>query len=72
MGASPRASIAILKTSKTLAAMQGRDFVTPEDVVDMAYPVMRHRIILKPEAGIEGIGNDEILKKIVEKVEVPR
>ena len=72
LGASPRASIAVLKTSKTLAAMQGRDFVTPEDVVDMVYPVMRHRIILKPEAGIEGIGNDEVLKSIVEKVEVPR
>ena len=72
LGASPRASIAVLKTSKTLAAMQGRDFVTPEDVVDMVYPVMRHRIILKPEAGIEGIGNDEILKNIIEKVEVPR
>ncbi|MCX7746631.1 MAG: MoxR family ATPase [Clostridia bacterium] len=72
LGASPRASIALLLTSKTYAAMQGRNFVTPEDVKDMALPVLRHRLILKPEAGIDGIKNDDVIRNILSKIEVPR
>lgn len=72
LGASPRASIALLLTSKTMAAIQGRGFVTPEDVKDLALPVLRHRVILRPETGVEGIGNDDVIKNILSKVEVPR
>jgi len=72
LGASPRASIAMLLASKTFAAIQGRSYVTPEDVKDIALPVLRHRIILKPEAGIDGIQNDDIIRNILNKVEVPR
>ncbi|MFT6053752.1 MAG: MoxR-like ATPase [Roseivirga sp.] len=72
LGASPRASVAIMVTSKAFAAINGRDFVTPEDVKFMAAPVMRHRIILTPESEMEGISADEVIKEIVAKVEVPR
>lgn len=72
LGASPRASIALLLTSKTYAAIQGRSYVIPEDVKDLALPVLRHRIILKPEAGIDGLGNDDVVSSILSKVEVPR
>ncbi|MEO6188164.1 MAG: MoxR family ATPase [Ginsengibacter sp.] len=72
LGASPRASLAILKTSKANAAIKGRDFVTPEDVIEMAIPVMRHRIILTPEKEMEGITPDELIRDIVSTVEVPR
>lgn len=72
LGGSPRTSIALLLCARTVAAMEGRDFVTPEDVVDVALPVLRHRIILKPEAGIDGLNVDQILKALIGKVEVPR
>jgi len=72
MGASPRASIALLLTSKTYAAMQGRNYVIPEDVKDLALPVLRHRIILKPEAGIDGLKTDTVINNILNRVEVPR
>jgi len=72
LGASPRASIALLLTSKAHAAIQGRSFVIPEDVKDLALPVLRHRIILRPEAGIDGLGNDDVINSILSKVEVPR
>lgn len=72
LGASPRASISLLLVSKAYAAMQGRSFVVPEDVKDMALPVLRHRVILKPEAGLDGIGNDDVIKNLLNKVEVPR
>ena len=72
LGASPRASVAILNTSKAFAAINGRDFVTPEDVKFMATPVMRHRVILTPESEMEGSSADEIIKEIIGKVEVPR
>lgn len=72
LGASPRASIALLLTAKTYAAMNGRSFVIPEDVKDLALPVLRHRIIIKPEAGIDGLTNDDAIKNILAKVEVPR
>jgi len=72
LGGSPRASIALLLCSKTIAAMNGRDFVTPEDVKDISISVLRHRIILKPEAGLDGLDADKILHNLIGKVEVPR
>lgn len=72
LGASPRASVAILTTAKAFAAINGRDFVTPEDIKFMANPVMRHRVILTPESEMEGTSADEVIKEIVDKVEVPR
>ena len=72
LGASPRASLAILRSSKANAAIKGRDFVTPEDIVEMAAPVMRHRIILTPEKEMEGITADELIESIIKNIEVPR
>jgi MoxR-like ATPase len=72
LGGSPRAAIALLQTSKTLAALQGRDFVVPDDIKTLVAPVMRHRIILKPEAEIEGLNPDRALERIMARVEVPR
>ncbi|MNE29128.1 ATPase family [compost metagenome] len=72
LGASPRASVAILNASKALAAIRGRDFVTPEDIQELAYPVLRHRIILSPEKEMEGASADDIIKLIIQKLEVPR
>ena len=72
LGGSPRAAIALLQTSKTLAALQGRDYVVPDDIKVLAPPVMRHRIILKPEAEIEGLNADRALERILARVEVPR
>lgn len=72
LGASPRASIALLNTSKALAALKGRDFVTPEDIKEVAYPVLGHRVVVSPEKEMEGITTHLIIKQIVESVEVPR
>jgi MoxR-like ATPase len=72
LGASPRASLAILRASKANAAIMGRDFVNPEDIIEMAVPVMRHRIILTPEKEMEGISADELISEIIAKIEVPR
>ena len=72
LGASPRASLAILRSSKANAAIMGRDFVTPEDIIEMAVPVMRHRIILTPEKEMEGLSADELVNDIISKIEVPR
>lgn len=72
LGASPRASLAILRSSKANAAIMGRDFVTPEDIIEMAIPVIRHRIILTPEKEMEGITTDELINDIISKIEVPR
>ncbi|MDP4179671.1 MAG: MoxR family ATPase [Bacillota bacterium] len=72
LGASPRASISILYAAKTIAAMQGRNFVMPEDIKEIAVPVLRHRIILKPEASIDGLRSDDAIINILNKVEVPR
>ena len=71
-GASPRGSVALLLAAKTYAAMQGRDFVIPDDVRFLAAPVLRHRIILKPEAEIEGIAPDSIIETILTQVKAPR
>jgi MoxR-like ATPase len=72
LGASPRASIAIMKASKALAAIRGRDFVTPDDIQKITYPVLNHRIILIPEREIEGIDTTDVISDIIKKIEVPR
>ncbi len=72
LGASPRASIAVMTGAKALAAMRGRDFITPEDVQEVAYPVLRHRIILTPEQEMEGRRPDDVIKRILEQIDVPR
>lgn len=72
LGASPRASIAVLKASKAFAAMNGRDFVTPEDIKRAATPVLHHRVIVTPEREMEGISSTDIIKQIIENVEIPR
>jgi MoxR-like ATPase len=71
-GASPRACVALLLCSKALAAIRGRTFVTPDDVKDIAKPVLRHRIVLRSEAEIEGATADEILDEVIAGIEVPR
>lgn len=72
LGGSPRASIALLLASKTYAALQGREYVTPDDVKTIAPPVFRHRIILRPEAEIEGLNADSVLRRLLAGLEVPR
>ena len=72
LGASPRASLAIMKSSKAIAAMKGRDFVTPDDIQYMTYPVLNHRIILTPEREMEGYDAREVVNDIIKKIEVPR
>src|SRR5688572_19458172 len=72
LGASPRASLAIMNASKAVAAMQGRDFVTPEDILAVVTPVLRHRIILSPDKEMEGVTEDEVIKQIIQTMDVPR
>jgi MoxR-like ATPase len=72
LGASPRASLAILRSAKANAAIKGRDFVTPEDIVEMAPHVLRHRIILTAEKEMEGITADDLIDNILKAIEVPR
>ncbi|WP_165021388.1 MULTISPECIES: AAA family ATPase [unclassified Dysgonomonas] len=72
LGASPRASLAILNASKALAAIRGRDFITPDDIKEMAVPVLRHRILLTPEKEMDGTSTDTIICQLIDKTEVPR
>jgi MoxR-like ATPase len=72
LGASPRASLAIMRASKAIAAMNGRDFVTPDDVKFVAFPVLNHRIILTAEREMEGVEAEDIIKEIASGIEVPR
>jgi len=72
LGASPRASIGILNGAKAIAAMRGRDFVTPEDILFVVPPVLRHRIMLTPEREMEGLVPDDIIQQVVQAIEVPR
>lgn len=72
LGASPRASIAILKASRAFAAMSGRDFVTPEDIKKAAVPVLHHRVIVTPEREMEGVSSKDVIKQIIETTEIPR
>ena len=71
-GAGPRASLALLESGRALAALRGRDFVTPDDVKELVGPVLAHRVSLAPEAEMEGLALEDILRRIFEKVEVPR
>ncbi len=72
LGASPRASLSIMISAKAIAAMHGRDFVTPEDILEVAPPVLRHRIILTPEKEMEGATEDDVIKEIIHALEIPR
>ena len=72
LGASPRASLAIMNASKAIAAIQGRDFVTPEDILTAVTPVLRHRIILAPDKEMEGVTEDEVIKQIIHSMDIPR
>jgi MoxR-like ATPase len=72
LGGSPRASLAIVNGAKALAAIKGRDFVTPDDIVSIAPPVLRHRIMLTPDKEMEGVSPDDVVKQIIQKIEVPR
>ncbi len=72
LGASPRASLAIMKASKALAAINGRDFVSPDDIQSVTYPALNHRIILTPEREMEGYTAREVINDIIKKIEVPR
>ncbi|MBD2699609.1 MoxR family ATPase [Spirosoma sp. BT702] len=72
LGASPRASVALLNSAKALATLRGRDFITPEDVQELAAPVLRHRILLTPEREMEGGTADDVVTQLVKKIEVPR
>lgn len=72
LGASPRAGIAIVQGARTLAAFKGRDFAVPDDVVEIAIPALRHRVVLNAEAEVEGILVDSELKSLLRSIEVPR
>lgn len=72
IGASPRASIALLNVAKALSVLHGRNFVIPEDILQAAPPVLRHRISLTPEREMEGATTDDVLKEIVSRIEIPR
>jgi MoxR-like ATPase len=72
LGASPRASLSILQSSKAFAAMQGRDFVTPEDIKRSAIPVLQHRVIVTPEREMEGVTSKQVIKQLIETIEIPR
>ncbi len=72
LGASPRASIAILNAAKACACLRGRDFVSPDDIKYVCAPVLRHRIVLTPEKEMEGITCDAVIQQLVDKIEIPR
>lgn len=72
LGASPRASLAIMNAAKAIAAINGRDFVTPDDILEVVPPVLRHRIILSPDKEMEGISEDAVLKQIIHSMDIPR
>jgi MoxR-like ATPase len=72
LGASPRAAVSLMAVSKALAAMDGRDYVIPDDVKAAVQPVLRHRVMLRPEADLEGVTPDQVLEEVVRGVEVPK
>jgi MoxR-like ATPase len=72
LGASPRGGISLLRTSQCLAALDGRGYITPDDIKRMALPVLRHRVILRPEAELEGLTPDRVIARILDSVAVPR
>jgi MoxR-like ATPase len=72
LGASPRASLAVMNASKAMAAISGRDFVTPEDILQVVPSVLRHRIILSPDKEMEGVTEDAVIKQIIQTMDIPR
>ncbi len=72
VGASPRASLALLNASKSFAAIQGRDFVIPEDIIELTEPILKHRIVLSPEKEMEGLDEQQFIQQLVKSVEIPR
>ena len=72
LGASPRASLAIMRASKAMAVLRGRMFVTPEDIQEVAYPVLGHRIMITPEREMEGLTGEDLVKEMIQKLDVPR
>ena len=72
LGMSPRASVALQRAARALAASEGRDFITPDDVKRLASPVLEHRLILRPEFEIEGLGIGEVIQTILQQIAVPR
>jgi MoxR-like ATPase len=70
-GASPRASINLILTARALAFVRGRDYVLPQDVLDMALDVMRHRLVLSYEALSDNVSGDDLLKKILDRIPIP-
>lgn len=72
LGASPRAAVSLMAVAKGFAAMDGRDYVIPDDVKAVAHPVLRHRVILRPEADLEGLTPDQVLDEVLRAVEVPK
>jgi MoxR-like ATPase len=72
LGASPRAAVSLMTVSKAVAAMDGRDYVVPDDIKASARPVLRHRILLKPEADLEGVTADQVVEEVLRAVEVPK
>jgi MoxR-like ATPase len=64
--------MAIMKTAKAIAAINGRDFVSPDDIQSVCYPVLNHRIILSPEKEMEGVTAEHVIKEIIQNIEVPR
>lgn len=72
LGGSPRASLAIVNSAKAIAAMRGRDFITPEDIISVTPAVLRHRIMLTPDKEMEGISPDDVVAQIIQKIEIPR
>jgi MoxR-like ATPase len=72
LGASPRAAISLMLFSKAIAATEGRDYLIPDDIKTAALPILRHRLVLKPEADLEGMTADQVVREIVRSVEVPK
>jgi len=72
LGASPRAAIGLLFVARALAGVEGRDFLIPDDIKTAALPVLRHRVLLKPEADLEGLNSDRVIVEILSTVEVPK
>ena len=72
LGASPRASTSLLLVAKALAAREGRDFVVPDDVKEAAVPVLRHRLVLRPEAELEGFDPDRVVREVLQATAVPK
>jgi MoxR-like ATPase len=72
MGASPRAAINLLAVAKAMAALEDRDYLIPDDVKSATLPVLRHRVIVKPEAELEGLNSDRVLNEIIGTIEVPK